>query len=540
MVVSDRTVIRISALGLRAFVALAALAAVIAVISVVAVVGSTPLLAQSSPVSTGRGWTPVAPIPQFYADALPPYMVVDDNRTVHAFASLPLSDDPNDPGAKELGIFYRQWTPAGGWTPVNDILLTPLKQQARVKDVFLDKAGIIHLVFYGGDEQEANIYYTWAPAAAAVSAQAWAAPLAIGPMATTPEVAAIAGDGADKLVVLYAGNLGEGNSLYVTYSDDAGVSWSDPATLYSTYSLDNKVFDFDWHMGESGRLYAVWNVTNQSGQNVTGYYTKLDKLADRKWTEPIALDNNVGLGIAIPAVTEYNGAVMLMYNNGLADTVSPVMWFKLSTDGGSRFSDPVRPFPEHIGGNGAMSFVQDSGGTLHVFWGQRIPAGYSGNLDLHGMWHSTWDGAAWRPPESVVSGPQSSAFDPYDARAVVVQGNEILLTWRTDPGREVGSTWYSSTVLDTLELPVEPLPTLLHSQSGFAPPASGSASSLPAAVLATATPTAQEPAGRLDFSKQPGPAAAGSPGLPLLGAVVPAMFFVIAALLFGSLRRLRS
>ncbi len=526
-----------SAIGLSALVALAALA------------GGAHVRAQSSPVSTGRGWTPVAAIPQFDAQALPPYMVVDNNRTVHAFASLPLSDDPTDPAAKELGIFYRQWTPAGGWTPVNDILLTPLKQQARVKDVFLDKAGIIHLVFYGGDEQEANIYYTWAPAAEAGSAQAWTAPLAIGPKATTPEVAAIAGDGADKLVVLYAGNLGEGNSLYVTYSDDAGVSWSEPATLYSTYSLDNKVFDFDWHMGASGRLYAVWNVTNQNGQNVTGYYTQLDSLAARNWTEPVVLDNNVGLGIAIPAVTEYNGAVMLMYNNGLADTISPVMWFKLSTDGGQHFSDPIRPFPEHIGRNGAISFVQDSGGTLHVFWGQRIPGGYGENLDLHGMWHSTWDGTAWRSPAPVVSGPQSSAFDPYDARAAVVQGNEILLTWRTDPGREDSSTWYSSTVLDTPELPVQPLPTLLHSRPGSAPAATVSALqasdaiSVPAslaAVLATATPTLQERQGRLDFSKQPGPAAAASPAVPLLGAVVPAMFFVIAALLFGSLRRPKS
>ena len=505
---------------------------------------STPVLAQSSPVSTGRGWTPVAAIPQFAADAQPPYMVVDENRTVHAFASLPLSDDPTDPAAKERGIFYRQWTPDGGWTPINDILLTPLKQQARIKDVLLDKAGIIHLVFYGGDEQEANIYYTWAPAAEAGSGQAWAEPLPIGPAATTPEVAAIAGDGQDKLAVIYAGNLGEGNSLYVTYSDDAGVTWSDPATLFSTYSLDNKVFDFDWHMGESGRLYAVWNVTNQNGQNLSGYYAKLDNLADRKWTEPVEIDKNVGLGIAIPAVTEYNGTVMLMYNNGLADTVSPVMWLKLSTDGGNRFSDPIRPFPDHIGRNGVISFIEDSGGTLHVFWGQRIPGGYGENLDMHGMWHSTWDGAAWRPPAPVVSGPQSSEFDPYDARAAVVQGNVILLTWRTDPGREVSSSWYSSTVLDTPELPTKPLPTHLGSAAA--------ASSL-AALLATATPivaataaptsaltaalTAQESQVRLDFSKQPAPAGAGNPGVPLLGAVVPTMFFVIAALLFGSLRR---
>jgi hypothetical protein len=513
--------------------------------------GSRDVLAQSSPVTTARGWEPVAAIPQFSADALPPHMVADENRTVHAFASLPLSDDPSDPGAEERGIFYRQWTPDGGWTPANDILLTPLKQQARVKDVYLDNAGVIHLVFYGGDEQEANIYYTWAPVSEAGSAHAWTAPVAIGSKAIAPEVAAITGDGENNLVALYAGNLGEGNSLYVTYSDDGGASWSDPATLFSTYSLTNKVFDFDLHHGESGRVYAVWNITNKNGQNVTGYYTKLDNLTAKQWTEPVELDKSAGLGIAIPAVTEYEGNVMLMYNNGATDLVSPVMWFKMSSDGGDRFTEPLRAFPDHIGRNGVMSFVEDSGNTLHIFFGERIAGGYGNNLDLHGMWHSTWDGGSWRPPTPVVSGPISDTFDPYDARAVLVQGNTILLTWRTDPGRDVGSTWYSSTVLDTPELPVKPLPTPLliqttsgHTASNTAPQDGGgdSAAMSLAQLLATATPAPLPQVSQpvLEFSKLPSPASAGNPAVPLLGAIVPTMFFVVAALLFGSLRRRKS
>jgi hypothetical protein len=537
--------VRVSKLsGLRRFV--------ICLYVVLAVVGfdGAGVQAQISPVSTGRDWMPVAAIPKYHADALPPIMVVDENRTVHAFASLPLSDDPDDPAAAELGIHYRQWTLAGGWTLPNDILLTPIKQQARVKDAFLDKVGIIHLVFYGGDEQEANTYYTWAPAVEAGSAQAWAEPTAIGPGAITPEVAAITGDGENDLVALYSGNLGEGSSLYVTYSEDDGANWSEPAILFSTYSLDNKVFDFDWHLGESGRLYAVWNVTDERGQNVAGYYAKLESLSERQWTEPVEIDQPAGLGIAIPAVTEYDGNVMLIYNNGVADLVSPVMWFKISSDGGNRFTDPLRAFPDHIGRNGVISFVEDSSNTLHTFFGQRIPGGYGNSLDLHGMWHSTWDGGAWRPLTPVVSGPISGTFDPYDARAVVVQGNVILLTWRTDPGREVSSTWYSSRVLETPELPVKPLPTaaLTRASSVLVPSAQvADSGDSPAVlslreVLATATPAlpaeVNQPAP--EFSKQPASAASASPAVPLLGAVIPTLFFVVVALLFGSLRRTKS
>ena len=496
-------------------------------------------------VATAADRSPVAAIPGYYPDALPPIMVADENHTVHAFASLPLSDDPADSLSEEIGIYYRQWTLEGGWTPINDVILTPLKQQARVKDAFLDKAGIIHLVFFGGDEQAANIYYTWAPAAAASSAQAWAVPVAIGPNAITPEVAAITGDGVDKLVVLYSGNLGEGNSLYLTYSNDGGVTWSEPTTLFSTYTLDNKVFDFDWHMGDSGRLYAVWNVTDKNGQNVGGYYAKLDSLAKKEWTKPIEIDKSIGLGIAIPAITEHDGNVIMIYNNGVPDFVSPVMWLKMSTDGGNRFTEPVRPFPDHIGRNGVISFAEDSGGTLHTFFGQRIGGGYGNNLDLHGMWHSTWDGGSWLPLTPVVSGPIAPTFDPYDARAVIVQGDVILLTWRTDPGRAVSSSWFSHHVLNTPELPAVPLPAPSQTQALAAQELGGGAGSAELsinAVLATPTPTPQliaEPP-PLEFSKEPGAVEAASPAAPLLGAIVPTTLFVVAALLFGSTRRRKS
>jgi hypothetical protein len=497
-------------------------------------------LAQNSPVSTGSNWAPVAPIPQFYPEALPPVLVADQNHTVHAFATLPLSDDPADALSQELGIFYRQWTLEGGWTPLNDVLLTPIKQQARVKDVFLDKAGIIHLIFYGGDEQEANTYYTWAPAVAANSAAAWATPVAIGPLPITPEVAAITGDGEDRLVALYSGNLGEGNSLYVVYSDDAGATWSDPATIFSTYSVDNKVFDFDWHLGESGRLYAVWNVTDKNGQNVAGYYAKMEDIAAKQWTKPVEIAPSVGLGIAVPAITEHDGNVMLIYNNGQGEEVAPVMWFEMSTDGGNRFTEPLKAFPDHIGRNGVIAFVEDSADTLHVFFGQRIPGGYGDNLDLHGMWHSKWDGVSWLPLTPVVSGPISGTFDPYDARAAIVQGNVVLLTWRTDPGRDVSSTWYSYSVLDTPQLPAIPLPVPQTQASALAARAAaatgaGAGTGL-ADLLGTPTPqpSVQAP---LEFSRQPSSEEAASPAVPLLGAIVPTVLFVAAALLFGSLRR---
>ena len=84
----------------------------------------TPLPPQV--IMTGKGWSAEQRIPGYNDGALTPIIIADQNGIVHSFASIPLSDDPADPGSQELGISYRQWTPAGGWTKTNDIELTPL------------------------------------------------------------------------------------------------------------------------------------------------------------------------------------------------------------------------------------------------------------------------------------------------------------------------------------------------------------------------------------------------------------------------------
>lgn len=527
---------------------------------------------QPAQVMLASDWTPGSAIPQYAPSTLPPVMVADQNRTVHALASMPLTDDPSDPASEEIGIFYRQWTLAGGWNKPIDIMLTPVKQQARVKSALLDSAGILHMIFYGGDEQIAYIYYSAAPAAAAGSAQAWSAPLPVGPNAVAPDVAAIAGDGGDRLAVLYSGNLGEGNSLYAVYSEDAGLNWSEPVMVFSTYSATNKVFDMSVSYSQSGVLHATWNVTDNKGQNVAGYYAQLVGLAGApvattsssdgtsgattlwQWSTPQEIAASQGLGVAIPSVIEHQGEVLLLYNNGLAGQVAPVMWLIRSRDGGQTFSSPQRAFPNHVGRNGTVALVVDGSGALHAFFGQRIAGGFDGAIDLHGMWHSVWGNGNWGPVRPVVSGPPSPAFDPYDATAVVSQGNVILLTWRTDPGREIRSTWYAHQVLDVPESPLVALPVpatageeglqaelqaesrsqaqdqLQAGQEMLAFESAGGASTAPAANPAPPLP---------EFSKLPAPASAGNPAAPLLGALAPTILFVAAALAAGSLLRRR-
>jgi hypothetical protein len=96
-------------------------------------------------------WSTPQRIPGYFDKTTPPYMVVDQNRTVHAMTSQKYPDG-------EVVIFYNRWTLEGGWTKPVDVLISPV-YEARLMGVVLDKAGILHVLFFGGNDNGALMYY---------------------------------------------------------------------------------------------------------------------------------------------------------------------------------------------------------------------------------------------------------------------------------------------------------------------------------------------------------------------------------------------
>ena len=197
----------------------------------------------------------------------------------------------------------------------------------------------------------------------------------------------------------------------------------------------------------------IWDVRNKAGQGRQINYAQL-ALEARQWSEQVSLaEVDTRYGVLFPAVAEHDGEVIAAYSG---------ITMRRSEDGGLTWSDPASPF-RLTGINGDVSFVTDSSGTLHLFWGQRL----SGSPDIHGMWHSTWQGGnnRWSEPEPIVSGPSVSdlqgdkSFDPYDARAVVVLGNTLLVAWRSDPGLKGNGVWYAYRQIDAPKLAIVPMPT---------------------------------------------------------------------------------
>jgi len=403
-------------------------------------------------------WTEPAVIPYIDANTEAPFLLADGNGTIHAFSAQKV-------GAYEYVVVYNYWTRTTGWSKPVDVLLSPLFDEAHAPVAYLDKQGIMHVIFYGGHDVRANIYYSNVPVAEAFNAAAWLPPVAIATAARPPITTWIAADSDENLYVLFGGDA-EGTGIYSTYSLDRGANWSLPELVAATYSETLWPYAVRMHYGQSGRLYAVWNVLNRRAWGTILLLTTYD-FNLRRWNEPTVIAEGVPggvLGVQSPSLIEYAGELFVMYDNGIPEQ-GVVRLIRRSSDGGRTWTEAVRPFPGHVGGNGPAGFVVDSNNDLRVFFGQRTNAALA--QQIHGMWYSEWHPmtGSWGGVKDIVSGPlvqdidDKNGFDPSAARAITSQGNLLMVVWRTDPGNGANGAWFAYTELDGPAYPMTPLPT---------------------------------------------------------------------------------
>lgn len=62
---------------------------------------------------------------------------------------------PNAFAARTSAIHYRRWSVAGGWSNPVAVLRSPVGVLAREPVSFLDPSNVMHVTFFGGNEQGA-------------------------------------------------------------------------------------------------------------------------------------------------------------------------------------------------------------------------------------------------------------------------------------------------------------------------------------------------------------------------------------------------
>jgi len=477
------------------------------------IVGSNVGIAQAGGTT---GWATDERVPGYLDDTFTPFLLADQNRTVHAFASQWVEND-----GRRKAIVYRQWTLMGGWTRPIDIILAP-SGDAEFLWAYLDKSDTVHMIFMAGKTQNLAVYYTSAPAINADWAPAWSEPVAMGWSASGLNTAAITGDDQGNLVVIYGGYR-DGNGVYYTVSNDSGRTWSESIPIFLTYDAELSVFSLRLAIGAEKKPRAAWNVVTNLGIDEALYFSSYDFKTD-KWDTPVELERRIDLleyfGPSFPAIVDNGKEIVVIYNSGNPFTGRPVgagrpiQRARVSTDGGLTWSEPRDPFPFHVGRSGEHALVLDGEGIPHTMFIQRIEsADENGDYSIiGGTWHSAFENDGWTNPDRFVT-----TFAAHDVRAVVCQGNVLLVVWREDPGVGADGIWFSYSILDEPELPVVPLATAaidysFQQEVTITPPS-------------ISTP---EPTDYPDFLDESPPSGLGSnPAMPIIIGAVPVILILV-------------
>ncbi len=215
------------------------------------------------------------------------------------------------------------------------------------------------------------------------------------------------------------------NGVYLSSSDDGGLTWSNPVSVHSgTQTFDDKeavVVDTRDDSPYKGRVYVGWDSINASNQQ-----PELIAYSDdggRTFQGPATLmSQGQSLGI-VPAVGP-GGIVHAVWLTFLGR--QPLLLASHSTDGGRTWSPPatissISAFGVDGSRTGAgipSVAIDGRNGSLYVVWEDDR---FSPGTDQIVLSRSTDGGETWSPPQRVSDGPNDAAsFTP--AVAVTPEG----------------------------------------------------------------------------------------------------------------------
>lgn len=259
--------------------------------------------------------------------------------------------------------------------------------------------------------------------------------------ASDPWVAFGPGNRAYYASLAYNEPASPADGIYVSASDDGGLTWGDPVTVHlGGDAFDDKealTVDTRSDSPYRGRVYVVWDSPGGGRQPLLFSYSADE---GRSYRSAVTVFDRGASIAAIPLVGP-GGVVHLVWLNALGATANMVA--SRSTDGGDTWSPPVlisnvRPVgvPGARTGEGIPSAAVDPrNGALYVVWQDNR---FSPGTDQVVLSMSKDGGLTWSAPKLVSDGPKNAAsFTP--AVAVTPDGvvGVAYYSFRNDPSRRV-------------------------------------------------------------------------------------------------------
>ncbi|MGD8750766.1 MAG: sialidase family protein [Anaerolineales bacterium] len=370
------------------------------------------------------------------------FMVSDQYGYVHVFWVA-------NSKSINAAIMYTRFD-GNNWTsPVDIMLVQPGGYTIGYIGPAVDRDGILHLVWTGGNNGPA--YYAYAPAANALSARDWSVPIRIDIPAYRLKLLV---EGDIGMHILFSNYYGSKPGIYYTRSQDDGVTWSQPLWLDPDIPAGHRPGDLKFAMDDSGGIHAAWLYMEfESGvKDMIRYAHSLND--PEQWSPPVTIDEadesdlelrQTNVGMIVQGQT-----VHIIW----AGTESTNREHRYSTNAGLSWNETRRIFGNLQGEAIGDGLAVDAKGRMHFVGQIRWP---------QAIWHAVWD-QGWTDLAITyliahdAFESKGSRIHAHNVRLVVRAGNQLVMTFTSSPGEGPLELYAMHRTLEDVS-PVEIIPT---------------------------------------------------------------------------------
>jgi hypothetical protein len=326
------------------------------------------------------GWGALEDVESEELKLLSPKIITDDQNRAHLFWSKAESMAPDSLG-KSIYYAVRQ---EGQWSPSAEILLSSSGKAEQI-DAGIDSNNQISIVWSGG--QGGEIFFSQADFSQAFIPGSWSDAIILPsplPVGSSPDILI---NGNDVIYVSYAIPLNEQRGIYLTKSEDKGLTWMDSAPVFDAQEAEWGMVD-NPKLAKTGNgdLHIVWTrYSLPTGEGPLGLYYARSSDAGLTWSEPglvvegpVVWSDIVGLGSnTVQRVWQQRGSS------------GSTLWHEQSTDGGQTWERiaPVSVFGEIVAN---PSLLPDGSGRLHLLLIVR------NGVTSYLLQHWVYDGQSWK------------------------------------------------------------------------------------------------------------------------------------------------
>jgi len=404
-------------------------------------------------------------------------MTADSQGQPHVFWS---SGNEGEPSIPSDTLFYSRREAQGRWIKPILIHQSPNKFIDHISANFDPVTNNLLLVWRDG--LKGDIYFSSAPSNQAFMTSSWSVPVLLSNSNYAADSPGLLIEPTGKLIVIYCVPLNEERGIYITTSNDGGLTWTQPAKILNAKTLGfEAVNNPQLVVLDETTYHLVW-VNYQIAANrlfPTGLYYSRSIDGGQNWTEPDRISDAAVIWSRI--YHSPNGVIHRFWqeNSGSQSQI----WHEYSSSKGDSW---VRAnMPSLLGEKiGVPSIAIDASGRIHLV---QLLRGNDNNVSLqHLIWENNWIAGEAKEIEFDLNSSSSSPVGIFSPNGFL----EVALSATTMNILDNRSEYH----LLFTEQQIENLPLLETPQAGIGnennleTPVINATTQEPAAIFPTETP----------------------------------------------------